>query len=66
MLYDLTEKEIEIIESFRLLHPRVQEPILSLVFGFRDIPSCITDRKVSDMVLAYMLRDDCDSANSGK
>ena len=66
MLYDLTENEIEMIESFRLLNPRLQEPIRSLVLGFRDIPSCIADRKAADLVRAYVLRDDCASANSGK
>ena len=66
MLYDLTENEIEMIESFRLLNPRLQEPICSLIFTFRDIPSYITDRKAADLVRAYVLRDNCDSANSSK
>ncbi|MBQ9347106.1 MAG: hypothetical protein IJT94_07165 [Oscillibacter sp.] len=66
MLYDLTEKEAELIESFRLLQPRIQEPILSLVFGFRDIPSCFAEMTVFDTVRAYMLQNECDLKNSGK
>ncbi len=66
MLYDLTEEEAELIESFRLLQPRIQKPILSLVFGFRDIADYATDRTVSDIVRAVTLQGECAFTSGGK